>query len=308
MKHINRRAFLQQVASTAHLPFVSSWVMQNMHINTRPIRGTPAVHLPVVGLGTWQTFDIGASEEGRVPLKEVLKVLSDHGGTVIDSSPMYGRSEEVVGDLSTEIGLNERFFIATKVWTSGKDQGIRQMNKSIGLLGRDRIELMQVHNLVDWQTHLKTLRDWKEQGRIKYIGMTHYTESAYPLLEQIITAEEIDFLQVNYSVASRKAEHRLFPLCLDRQVAVLVNQPFESGRLFDRVRGKVLPSGAQDFDCHSWGQYFLKFILSHAAVTCVIPGTSKPHHMLDNLGAGLGRLPDEKQRQEMVRVVQGKER
>ncbi|HMQ00709.1 MAG TPA: aldo/keto reductase [Cyclobacteriaceae bacterium] len=302
MESISRRTYLQQMAGLAMLPFIPSWLMQSKHILTRPVPGT-AEQLPVIGLGTWQTFDVGEAQAEREPLKEVLKVLFDHGGSVIDSSPMYGRSEKVVGELSTEVKLNEKFFMATKVWTNGKDNGIRQMNESFTLLKRKHIELMQIHNLVDWQTHLKTLRDWKAQGKIKYIGITHYTESAYASLEQILKTEAIDFLQINYSLLSRKAEERLFPLCMEKQVAVLVNQPFESGNLFNRMRGKDLPAWAKDFDCASWGQFFLKFILSHPAVTCVIPGTSKPHHMLDNLGAGFGKLPDEQQRQEMIKLI-----
>jgi diketogulonate reductase-like aldo/keto reductase len=259
--------------------------------------------LPVVGLGTWQTFDVGENESERTPLKSVLKTLIEKGGSVVDSSPMYGSSEEVVGDLSTEIGLNDKLFIATKVWTSGEADGIQQMNSSFSLLRRKKIDLMQIHNLVDWQTHIKTLRKWKDEGRIRYLGMTHYTESAYSTLEQILKTTPLDFLQINYSLLSRKAEERLLPLAQEKKVAVLINQPFEEGTLFGRVKGKSLPVWAKEFDCNSWGQFFLKFILSNDAVTCVIPGTSKPHHMLDNLGAGFGKLPTAEHRKQMIELI-----
>jgi diketogulonate reductase-like aldo/keto reductase len=261
--------------------------------------------LPVVGLGTWQTFDAGNSPEEREPLKNVLKTLVEKGGSVVDSSPMYGSSEEVVGDLSTALDLNSKLFIATKVWTSGKENGIRQMNESFEKLKRKQIDLMQVHNLLDWQTHFSTLRDWKATGKIRYIGITHYTESAYTNVEQILKNNTVDFLQINYSLLSRKAEERLFPLAQEKKVAVLINQPFEEGALFQQVKGKLLPEWAKEFDCASWGQFFLKFILSHPAVTCVIPGTSKPHHMADNLGAAFGKLPDQQHRDQMIKLING---
>lgn len=254
-------------------------------------------------MGTWQTFDAGTNQEERAPLKEVLKNLIGKGGTVVDSSPMYGSSEQVVGELSTELGLNQKLFIATKVWTTGESAGIQQMNKSMALLKRDKIDLMQIHNLVDWQTHIKTLRNWKDQGKIRYLGITHYTESAFSSIEQILKTTQVDFLQINYSMLSRKAEERLFPLALEKKVAVIINQPFDSGELFSRTKGKTLPAWASEFDCKTWGQFFLKFILAQEAVTCVIPGTSKPHHMLDNLGAAFGRLPTASHLRQMTGVI-----
>jgi aryl-alcohol dehydrogenase-like predicted oxidoreductase len=189
------------------------------------------------------------------------------------------------------------------VWTNGKENGIRQMNDSFRFLRREKIDLMQIHNLTDWETHLKTLREWKENGKIKYIGLTHYTDSAHERLASIIEKENVDFIQVNYNLLDRHAEKKLLPLAQDKNVAVLINQPFESGSLFQKVKGRELPAWAKDFDCNSWGQFFLKFILSNPAVTCVIPGTSKPHHMLDNLGAGFGKLPTESQRAQMVKLL-----
>jgi diketogulonate reductase-like aldo/keto reductase len=299
---MNRRTCIQTLSALGLLPLTSVALQTSDSILKRTIPSS-GEKLPVVGLGTWQTFDVGESEGERTPLKAVLKTLIEKGGSVVDSSPMYGSSEKVVGDLSTEIGLNEKLFIATKVWTSGEADGIQQMNNSFSLLRRKKIDLMQIHNLVDWQIHIKTLRKWKEEGRIRYLGVTHYTESAYPTLEQILKTTPLDFLQINYSLLSRKAEERLFPLAQERKVAVIINQPFEEGALFSRVKGKSLPAWAKEFDCNSWGQFFLKFILSNDAVTCVIPGTSKPHHMLDNLGAGFGKLPSAEHRKQMVELL-----
>ncbi len=256
----------------------------------RPIPSTGEL-LPVVGLGTWQTFDVRTSEE-KVPLKEVLKTLVANGGKVVDSSPMYGRSEEVTGELSEDAGVNDQLFIATKVWTAGKESGIQQMKASLRLLRRRRIELMQVHNLTDWSTHLSTLREWRDQGIVKYIGITHYTESAYPQIEKIMRDEPIDFMQVNYSLGSTRARERLFPLAMEKKIAVLINRPFEEGALFRRFRNEPLPEWAKEADCASWGNIFLKFILAQPAVTCIIPGTSKPTHLLDNLNAAKGVPPN----------------
>ncbi len=266
---------------------------------TRPIPKSDEA-LPVVGLGTWQTFDIGAGEAARAQRREVLRLLLEAGGKVIDSSPMYGRSEGVVGDLLAEMGAHDRAFLATKVWTRGREEGIRQMERSLVRFRAERIDLMQIHNLVDWKTHLKTLREWKAEGRIRYIGITHYTTSALDSLAEIIEREPIDFVQLAYSLNVRAAEERVLPLAADKGVAVLVNRPYEAGSLFRRVRGRDLPGWAAEIDCVSWGQVFLKYILSNPAVTCVIPGTSKPKHMADNAGAGRGRLPDAAERQRIV--------
>jgi aryl-alcohol dehydrogenase-like predicted oxidoreductase len=259
--------------------------------------------LPAVGLGSWQTFDVGESEAERAPLREVLREFVRLGGSVIDSSPMYGESETVLGDLSATLGARDRLFMATKVWTTGRASGVRQMNESFRRLRTERMDLMQVHNLQDWRTHLQTLRAWKEQGRVRYIGITHYTESAYDELERVMRAETLDFVQVNYSIAERAAETRILPLARERGVAVLINRPFAKGGLFARVRGQSLPAWAAEFDCASWAQFFLKFILSHPAVTCVIPATSKVKHLADNMGSGLGRLPDAATREKMAELL-----
>lgn len=299
---MNRRTCLQSLSAFGLLPFTTGFADREESIRKRPIPSSNE-KLPVVGLGTWQTFDAGTNQEERAPLKEVLKNLVVKGGSVVDSSPMYGSSEQVVGELSTELGFNQKLFIATKIWTNGESAGIRQMNNSMALLKRDKIDLMQIHNLVDWQTHINTLRNWKEQGKIRYLGITHYTESAFSSLEQILKTTQVDFLQINYSMLSRKAEERLFPLAQEKKVAVIINQPFESGELFSRIKGKTMPAWASEFDCKTWGQFFLKFILANEAVTCVIPGTSKPHHMLDNLGAAFGRLPTPSHLRQMISVI-----
>ena len=299
---MNRRTCLHSLSALGLLPLISGWSPIGAEILQRAIPSSNE-KIPAVGLGTWQTFDASESESERAPLRQVLTTLVENGGSVIDSSPMYGNSERVVGDLSTDLEINDKLFVATKVWTTGKEAGIRQMNNSFALLKRKRIDLMQIHNLVDWEVHYKTLRQWKDEGKIRYIGITHYTEGAFGSIEQILKSTPLDFLQINYSLLSRKAEERLFPLAQERKVAVIINQPFEEGALFSRVKGKTLPAWAKEFDCNSWGQFFLKFILAQSAVTCVIPGTSKPHHMLDNLQAGVGKLPSESQRAQMLALI-----
>jgi diketogulonate reductase-like aldo/keto reductase len=266
---------------------------------TRPIPKT-GEPLPVVGLGTWQTFDVEMTPEELQPRREVLRTLFEAGGKVIDSSPMYGRAEAVVGVLLKDMGALDKPFIATKVWTSGEAAGVRQMDDSAARM-QAPIDLMQVHNLLDWRTHLKTLRAWKAQKKVRYIGITHYTVPALDELAAVIRAEPaVDFVQLAYSINVREAEARLLPLCAERGIATLINQPFDSGALFRKVRGKALPGWAAEIGCASWGQVFLKYILGHPAVTCVIPGTAKPEHMRDNIGAGMGRLPDAAERKRMA--------
>jgi diketogulonate reductase-like aldo/keto reductase len=270
----------------------------------RPVPST-GEKIPVVGLGTWRTFDVGASAAERDPLAEVLRRLVALGGGVVDSSPMYGAAESVVGDLAADLGIADRLFIATKVWTSGREAGIAQMEQSLRRLRVRRLDLMQIHNLLDWRTHRRTLREWKDTGRIRYLGVTHYTSSAYDELERVLRGETVDFVQVNYSLGERQAERRILPLAHDRGVAVIVNRPFSEGGLFPRVRGRALPAWAAEFDCGSWAQFFLKWILAHPAVTCAIPGTSRPDHVVDNMRAGAGRLPDAATRERMAALIAG---
>lgn len=260
--------------------------------------------LPAVGLGTARTFDVGTTEQARAPLKEVLRLFVELGGSAVDSSPMYGNAETVVGDLAAALGAQGSLFLATKVWTEGRDAGIRQMEQSMRRMRSKRIDLMQVHNLVDTQTHLRTLREWKETGKIRYLGVTHYVVGAFDELEKLIKNENLDFVQLPYSIATREAERRLLPLAADTGTAVLVNRPFEKADLFRTVRGRKLPDWAGDFDCHSWAQFFLKYVLSHPAVTCPIPATRKPKHLADNMRSGYGRLPDKAMRRRMVDLME----
>jgi diketogulonate reductase-like aldo/keto reductase len=259
--------------------------------------------LPVIGLGTWQTFDVDLVSPERKQLEEVLSLFVKLGGKVVDSSPMYGRAEEVVGDIAAKLRLRDSLFLATKVWTRGKQAGVESMERSLARFETKRIDLMQVHNLLDVGTHLTTMREWKTQGRLRYLGVTHYNSSAYGEVEKILRNEKVDFLQINYSIVEREAEERILPLAKDRGVAVIVNRPFGGGDLFRQVRAKPLPDWAAEFDCRSWAQFLLKWIIANAVVTCVIPATGNPKHLEDNMQAGVGRLPDAKMRQHMVELI-----
>lgn len=257
--------------------------------------------LPVIGLGTSGPFEVGESAAQREPLAQVLTGFFAGGARLIDTSPMYSSAERVLGELLTP-QQHAHAVLATKVWTSGARSGIEQMTHSAQLLKTPRLDLIQVHNLLDLKTQLKTLRAWKDAGRVRYIGITHYTVSAHPELERVIARERLDFVQFNYSPVTRAAEARLLPLAAERGVAVLVNRPFEDGALFKAVRERPLPAWAGDVDAVSWGQLALKFIVSHPAVTCVIPATGKLAHLRDNLDGGRGRLPDARQREAIARA------
>jgi diketogulonate reductase-like aldo/keto reductase len=268
-------------------------------LRARPIPSS-SERLPVIGIGTWQTFDVGGDAAARAPLKEVLRLFFEGGGRVVDSSPMYGSSESVAGDACAELGICEPLFMASKVWTRGREAGIREMQRSIERMRAGRMDLMQVHNLLDVETHTKTLREWKAAKRVRYLGITHYTSSAYAEVERWLKTKQYDFLQINYSIAEPESEQRLLPLARELGVAVIANRPFAEGAMFRHVRGKPLPPWAAELGIASWAQFFLKWIVSHPAVTCVIPGTGKPEHMRDNLAAGTGALPDEAQRARMA--------
>lgn len=298
MEGLSRRSLLGASASVlglAVLPGAASPSAPAML--ERPIPSTGET-LPAIGMGTWQTFDVS----GRRALRErrpVLQAFLDAGGRVIDSSPMYGDAEAAVGTLLLETKAPAEPFVATKVWTHGHEEGIAVMERSIQRMG-GRVDLMQVHNLVDWRTHLPVLRTWKDEGRIRYLGITHYQRSAFDELEAIMRDEAVDFVQLPYSLAMRDAEARLLPCAEHTGTAVLVMRPFDEGSLFRRIKGRPLPGWAAEIDATSWAQVFLKFLLGHPAVTCPIPATSKLHHMKDNMAAGRGRLPDAALRQRMI--------
>ena len=260
--------------------------------------------LPAIGLGTWRTFDVGSDERARSPPREVLRRFFAAGARVIDSSPMYGNAEAAVGDLIRGTPWAREAFVATKVWTSGRDAGEAQMTESERRMG-GRIDLMQIHNLLDWKTHLPALRAWKAAGRIRYLGITHFSVSAFDEMETILRKERVDFVQLPYSVGMRDAEKRLLPAALDTGTAVIVMRPFEGGSLFRDARARPLPALARELGASSWAQLFLKFILAHPAVTVAIPATADPGHASDNLAAGLGPLPDAAQRQRLVAELQG---
>lgn len=248
--------------------------------------------LPVIGLGTWQAFDVAPSGEDWAEARAALETFVAGGGAVVDSSPMYGAAESVIGRLSQELKARERLFLATKVWTSGREAGRAQMRASSEKLAAPVIDLMQVHNLLDVDTHLATLADLKREGRVRYIGVTHYDASAYPALEGVMKRHTLDFVQVNYSALERQAADRILPLAAERGMAVIVNRPYAGGEAFRRLRARPLPDWAGEIGAASWGQVLLKFILAHPAVTCAIPGTRNPRYVADNLGAGVGELPD----------------
>ncbi len=285
------RSALLSLAGTSVLAGRHVAAQPSVQMNRRKILASGEL-LPVVGVGTWRTFDVGGKPEDRAPVADVLRLLFEAGGSVIDTSPMYGSAEAVVGSLLAASGSRGKAFIATKVWTNGRDNGIAQMQASMRLLRTDRIDLMQVHNLVDWRAHLPTLQAWKADGRIRYLGITHYTQSAHDELERVMRAEKWDFVQLNYALDDRAVEQRLLPLAAERGIAVIVNQPFGGGGLLRKLSSRKLPDWAAEIGVTSWAQLLLKFVLANRAVTCVIPGTGKPEHMKDNLQAGFGTYPD----------------
>lgn len=270
----------------------------------RPIPST-GEKIPVVGIGTSRRYDVGASAAERDPLRETLSVFRELGGTLIDTAPSYGNAETVVGDLVSELGIRDDLFIATKVRKEGREEGQAEIARSFERLRTDRFDLLQVHNLVDTETQLATLREMKDAGTIRYLGITTSSARQYEEFADVMRREDMDFIQVNYSLDSRGAAEVILPLAADRGMAVLINVPFGRGRLFDAVGEQPLPDWAAEFDCGSWGQFFLKYILGHPAVTCVIPGTARPHYATDNMGAAMGRLPDAATRKRMEEFFDG---
>ena len=268
----------------------------------RPVPRTGEL-IPAIGLGTYSVFDVGPSKSERDSLRHVMRLFGESGGGVVDTSPMYGNAESVVGELAVDLGARGSLFLATKVWTAGREAGIRQMETSLKRLRTTMIDLMQVHNLVDWRTLLSAIRSWQEEGKIRYSGIAHYSTSAFGEMEQIMKTERPDFVQICYSIVTRRAEDRLLALAQDHGIGVIVNRPFETSGLFDMIRGRKLPAWAQDFGCSNWPQFFLKYLLSHPAVTCVIPATGDPSHLADNLRAGLGPLPDRRTREKMADYI-----
>jgi diketogulonate reductase-like aldo/keto reductase len=298
-QHWNRRDVIYAALASGMAP-QAIYAAQDKML-TRPIPSSGEA-LPVVGVGTWQVFDVGGDAEELEVRRKIIELLIDKGGSVVDSSPMYARAEKVVGDVIGAAGNRDRLFLATKVWTNGKGNGESQMRRSIELMRAGTIDLMQVHNLRDVDAHMGTIRDWQQDGRIRYSGVTDYRASALDEIEAAMRMYKPEFVQINYSVAERDADRRLLPLARDLGIAILVNRPFVTGNLFRAVRGRELPDWATPF-AESWGQLFLKFIISHPAVNAVIPATSKIEHMADNLGAGFGELPDEPLRQRIVALV-----
>lgn len=303
MTPLTRAEFLRMAVAAAALGAGGAAAQEGFRMRTRPIPKTGEA-LPVVGCGTWQTFDVGASEPDRAQRAAVLETLFAAGGSVIDSSPMYGSSEDVAGWAVERLGARRRAFLATKVWTTGRAAGVAQMEDSLRLFRTDAVDLMQIHNLLDWRAHLPTLRAWKAAGKIRYLGVTHYHAGAYDDLAAVIRAEEIDFVQFNYALDDRAAERMLLPLAADRGVAVLVNRPFGGGGLLRRLASCPLPGWAAEIGATSWAQALLKYVLAHPAVTCVIPGTGQPGHMADNARAGDGTYPDAALRTRMIAEVE----
>lgn len=302
---LSRRAFLQWLGGLgAALYLKPNAVSAVTRLAIKKAIPSTGELLPVIGMGSWKTFDVGDNPAARAIRLNVLQAFFDHGGAVIDSSPMYGSSEEVIGYCLKRIKNKDALFAATKVWTIGWQRGIHQMETSRRLWGVDRFNLMQIHNMLDWGTHLKTLKAWKADGRVRYTGITTSHGRRHRKLEQVLIKEPFDFVQFTYNIVDREAERRLLPLAAKRGLAVLINRPFRRGALFQYVKGKPLPNWAREFDCENWAQFFLKFIVSHPAVTCAIPATSKVHHMVENMGAGFGRLPDAKTRQRMIRYFE----
>ena len=303
--HLSRRSFLLSASGLILAPFTPLLSVFAADHVTSPIitRVIPASGemLPVIGMGSWQTFNVGSNKTDRARCVKILQTFFNRGGGMIDSSPMYGSSQEVIGHCLAQIKHHPGLFSATKVWIVGKSFGISQMESSQELWGEKRFDLMQIHNMLNWRTHLETLKEWKAAGRIRYIGITTSHGRRHAMLEKALLDEDFDFVQFTYNVIDREAEQRLLPLAAERGIAVIINRPFQRGALFDRVKDKPLPAWAAEFDCENWAQFFLKFIVSHPAVSCAIPATSQVVHMQENMGAAYGVLPNKAMRARMIR-------
>lgn len=298
---ISRRSFLQLMPAALTAGFSGIGLASTATPITRAIPSS-GERLPVIGMGTWLTFDTFAGEETQSRLP-VLKAFFEAGGAVIDTSPMYGRAEEVLGELLPQVRGRHRLFAATKVWTNGKPDGVRQMQRSMRRVGVKAFDLIEVHNLRDWQVHLETLKQWKQEGKVRYIGVTTSHGRRHEELASIMRQQPLDFVQFTYNLRQREAEQRLLPLAQERGIAVIINRPLDGGGLFDVVAGKALPTWASEIDCSSWSQFFLKYIVSHPAVSCAIPATSRVDHMQENMGALYGRLPDSAMRKRMSSYI-----
>ena len=306
ISHFSRRQFLKSASGLALAPLLSATPLRfamaaDSSIMTRPIpvSGEP---LPIIGLGSWITFDVGRNQDARNNSKNIMQAFFERGGGMIDSSPMYGSAEEVIGDSLQKLGGHPGLFSATKVWIIGHMMGIYQMRESQKLWKVPQIDLMQIHNMLDWRTHLKNLKEWKEAELIRYIGITTSHGRRHEKMEEALLEEDFDFVQFTYNVVDREAEQRLLPLAKEKGIAVIINRPFQRGALFDLVKNKPLPAWASEIDCENWAQFFLKFIVSHPAVTCAIPATSQLVHLHENMGAGSGRLPDKAMRARMAKL------
>lgn len=296
-----RRKFLSAIAAlAAPLSVPLAHAKSSKTLVSRALPGSRE-RIPVIGMGSWLTFDAAGDLHALGIRVKVLAEFFARGGALIDSSPMYGTSQQTIGHCLAELGRPSSLFAATKVWTRGRWLGERQMKKSADLWGLDGFDLMQVHNLVDANTHLETLKEWKAEGRVKYIGVTTSHGRRHAELEQLMDSGTVDFVQFTYNILDREAEQRLLPLALERRIGVIINRPFKRSRVFDRVRGQPLPEWALEFDCANWAQFFLKFVVSHRAVTCAIPATSRVDHMIENMGAQSGRLPDPTMRLRMAK-------
>ena len=302
MNHLTRRTFMSSLAAAATLP-ASSEGRAAGPILMRAIPST-GEQIPAIGLGTWITFNVGGDERLRADCAQVMQSFFDLGGAMVDSSPMYGSSESVIGYCLAHVTNRKSLFSATKVWTVFKALGVQQMETSRHLWGVNRFDLIQIHNLLDWSTHLETLKAMKAQGRVRYIGITTTQGWRYGACEEIMGSEPIDFVQFSYNAVDREAEQRLLPLAAERGLAVIINRPFGEGALFDKVKWHPLPPWASEIDCATWAQYLLKFVISHPAVTCAIPATRRVAHMQDNMAALQGRLPDAKMRARMARYIE----